>query len=116
MTRGSPHLQFLRGFTKDELQAIPDRCDWCQVRKTTVSTNELSKSIRESIERNVSNGNITYSVAMADIRREVLIPGPETLPQKIRDALRETPVATLTGRILLETKPQVSILPNTTAR
>ncbi len=34
---------------------------------------------------------------MADIRLKVLIPGPETLPQKIRNTLRETPVATLTG-------------------
>ena len=97
MARGSPHLQFLRGFTKDELQAIPDRCDWCRVRKTDVSTNELSKYIRESIDRNVSSRNITYSEAMADIRRKVLIPGPKTLSQKIRTVLRETPVSTSTG-------------------
>lgn len=97
MTRGSPHLQFLRGFTKDELQTIPERCDWCQVRKTDVSTSDLSKYIRESIDRNVSNGNITYSEAMADIRREVLIPGPETVPQKIRETLRETPVTPPAG-------------------
>lgn len=97
MSRGSPHLQFLRGFTKDELQAIPDRCDWCRVRKTSTSTDELSKYIRESIERNVSNGNITYTEAMADIRRKVLIPGPETVAQKIRNMLRETPVSTLPG-------------------
>ncbi len=97
MARGSPHLQFLRGFTKDELQCIPVRCDWCQVRKTDASTNELSKYIRDSIERNVSKGNITYSEAMADIRREVLIPGPETLPQKIRTTLRETSISTSTG-------------------
>ncbi len=97
MARGSPHLQFLRGFTKDELQAIPERCEWCQVRKTDVSIDDLSISIRESIDRNVSSGNITYTDAMADIRREVLIPGPETLPQKIRTVLRETPVSTSTG-------------------
>ena len=97
MARGSPHLQFLRGFTKDELPAIPERCEWCEVRKTDVSVNDRSISIQEPIDRNVSSGNITYTDAMRDIRREVLIPGPETIPQKIRTVLRVTPVSTSTG-------------------
>jgi len=97
MPQGSPSLQLLRGLTKAELQAIPDRCDWCRVRETDVSANELSKKIRDSIERNASKDNITYSEAIRDIRNQVILPGPESITQKIRGTLRETPVARSVG-------------------
>lgn len=97
MPQASPELQLLRGLTKSELQAIPDRCDWCHVRETDQPFSELSKRIRDSIERNVSKSELTYSEAMSDIRKQVILPGPETVAQKIRTRLRETPVAKSVG-------------------
>jgi|AntDeeMinimDraft_5_1070356.scaffolds.fasta_scaffold04678_3 hypothetical protein len=97
MPQASPHLQILRGLTKEELQVIPDRCRWCHVRETGGSISELSKRIRDSIDTNVAEGNITYAEAMRDIRLEVLRPGSQTVTQKIRTILRETPVAISKG-------------------
>lgn len=97
MPRASRHLQLLRGLTKEELQRVPDRCDWCNVREVNVPASDLSKRIRDSIERNTTQEDFTYEDAMADIRRNVLIPGPETVTQKIRNTLRETPVARSVG-------------------
>lgn len=86
MSKGSPLLQFIRGFNKPELQAIPRRCEWCGVRETDVPASELSSRIRESIKRNVDAGNITYTDAMQDIRLKVLRFGPT--PSPIRFAKR----------------------------
>lgn len=101
MAQGSTLLQLLRGLNKQELQAIPERCDWCRVRKTNVPVQDLSKRIRSSIEQNVTKENITYSEAMRDIRDEVLIPGADSVPAKIRAILRETPVSTPIGDVRL---------------
>lgn len=87
----------LRGLTKPELQAVPKRCDWCQVRETDQPVSELSKRIRDSIDRNVSTGDMTYTAAMSDIRKEVILPGPDSVAQKIRTRLRETPIAKSVG-------------------
>lgn len=97
MPQASPRLQLLRGLKKEELQVIPDRCQWCHVRETNVPVDNLSQRIRKSIDDNVSKGNITYAEAMRDIRIEVLLPGSKTVTQKIRTTLRETPVAISEG-------------------
>jgi len=102
MPQGSTLLQILRGMNKTELQAIPERCEWCHVRKTDVPVNDLSKRIRESVDTNVDKGNITYSAAMRDIRDEVLIPGSDSVAGKIRRQLREVPTATHIGEVRIE--------------
>lgn len=100
MPQGSPILQFLRGMTRDELDAVRKRCDWCRVRRFD-NKRDLSRRIRDSIERSVDSGGLTYTDAMSDIRRKVLISGPETTEQKIRNALRNTPVSAPVGDIRL---------------
>jgi len=93
MSNVSAHLDLLRGLSKEELQQIPDRCDWCRVRDTDIPIADLSIRIRDSIDRN----DITYKEAMTDIRLNVIRPGPESVTQKIRKTLRETPVAKSAG-------------------
>jgi len=100
--QGSTLLQLLRGLNKAELQAITRRCEWCRVRKTDVPFQELSKRVRESIDNNVDRGNITYRDAMEDIRKEVLIPGPDPVTTKIRNTLRTVPPAKHIGEIRIE--------------
>jgi hypothetical protein len=102
MPRGSPLLHFIRGLNKDELQAISERCEWCNVRKTNVPAGDLSKRVRKSIKNNVEKDNISYEEAMQDIRDEVLIPGPDPLANKIRYHLRSTPAATHIGEVRIE--------------
>lgn len=102
MPQGSTLLHLLRGLNKTELQAIPERCEWCHVRKTDIPVRELSKRIRESIDTNVEKENITYSEAMRDIRDEVLIPGPDSIAGKIRWHLRNIPSATHVGDVRIE--------------
>lgn len=97
MPQASPVLQMIRGLTKQELQAIPDRCEWCRVRETDQPFSELSKRIRDSIDRNVTDGDLTYTKAMSDIRKQVILPGPDSVAQKIRTRLRETPIAKSVG-------------------
>lgn len=97
MPQASPVLQMLRGLTKPELKAIPKRCHWCKVREIDQPFSELSKRIRDSIDRNVTNGGLTYTEAMTEIRKQVILPGPDTVSQKIRTRLREAPIAKSVG-------------------
>lgn len=100
MPQGSPLLQFLRGMTLAELDAVRKRCDWCRVRSFD-GKRDLSKRVRKSIKRSVDSSDLTYADAMKDIRLKVLIPRPETTEQVIRKTLRETPVSTPVGEIRL---------------
>lgn len=100
MPQGSELLQFIRGMTLDELNAIRRRCDWCRVRSYE-DKQDLSKRVKNSIKRSVENDRLTYAEAMADIRRQVLIPGEKTAEQTIRTALEETPVSAPVGDIRL---------------
>lgn len=102
MPQGSTLLQLLRGLNKAELQAIPERCEWCQVRKTNVKIDDLSIRIRQSIDSNVNKGNITYAAAMRDIRDEVLVPGSDSVTGKIRRQLRKVPTSTHIGQVRIE--------------
>jgi len=102
MPQGSTLLQLLRGLNKKELQAVPERCEWCRVRKTDVPVKDLSIRIRESIDTNVDKGNITYADAMRDLRDQVLVPGPDSVAGKIRQQLREVPTATHIGEVRIE--------------
>lgn len=101
MPQGSELLQFIRGMTREELNAVRRRCDWCRVRKFE-NKRDLSKRVKDSIKRSVDNGQLTYAEAMGDIRREVLIPRPATTEQMIRRTLKETPVSAPVGDIRLE--------------
>jgi len=100
MSNGTPLLRFIKGMTLAELNAIRRRCEWCNVRDYD-NKSDLAIRIRDSINRSVENGDLTYSEAMQDIRLQVLIPGPATVETTVRQALREAPIADPTGDIRL---------------
>lgn len=100
MPQGSELLQFIRGMTLDELNAIRRRCDWCQVR-TYDDKQDLSRRVKNSIKRSVESDQLTYAEAMADIRREVLTPGVATAEKTIRTVLEQTPVSAPVGDVRL---------------
>jgi len=100
MPQGTPLLRFIKGMTLDELNAIRRRCDWCNVRAYNNKA-DLAIRVRDSIDRSVENGSLTYRDAMQDIRLQVLIPRPKTIEATVRETLHNAPITDPTGDVRL---------------